>query len=75
MNDITGDLAFQSWLSCATGHYGPWPVSVSNGTGYTTITEYTSKTSSDSEQVVSPNEEFSNKTKSSDCPISGGGDQ
>jgi hypothetical protein len=60
MNDSTGDLAFQSWLSCATGHYGPWHLSASNGTGYTTYIEYTSKTSGDSEEVISPNEVFSN---------------
>jgi hypothetical protein len=59
MNDYTGDLVYQIWLPCATGHYGPWHLSASNGTGYTTFIEYSSKTSSDSEQVTSPNEVFS----------------
>ena len=56
----TGDLAYQTSLPCATGHYGPWQLSASNGTGYATYIEYTSKTSADSEEVSSPTEVFSN---------------
>ncbi|MFJ5304166.1 hypothetical protein [Streptomyces sp. NPDC088350] len=59
MNDSTGDLAYQTGLPCATGHYGPWHLSASNGTGYTTYIEYSSKTSGDSEEVISPSEIFS----------------
>ncbi|MEY9931744.1 hypothetical protein ABH926_006393 [Catenulispora sp. GP43] len=60
MNDNTGDLVWQTGLPCKTGHAGPWHLPGSNGTGYTTYIEYTSKTSGDSEEVISPNEVFSN---------------
>lgn len=60
MNDSTGDLYYQTDIPCATGHYGPWHLSATNGVGYTTYIEYSSKTSADSEEVVSPNEIFSN---------------
>ncbi|MBS2551909.1 hypothetical protein KGQ19_34100 [Catenulispora sp. NL8] len=60
MNDNTGDLVWQTGLPCKTGHYGPWHLTGSNGTGYTTYIEYTSRTGGQSEEVVSPNERFSN---------------
>jgi hypothetical protein len=60
MDDSTGDLFYQTGIPCATGHYGPWQLSASNGTGYTTYIEYTSKISADNEEVISPNEVFSN---------------
>ncbi|NEB05178.1 hypothetical protein [Streptomyces sp. SID13726] len=60
VNDYTTDLVYQNWLPCSTGHYGPWHLSASNGTGYTTYLEYSSRTSADSEEVHSKTVVFSN---------------
>lgn len=60
MNDSTGDLVWQTGLPCQTGHAGPWHLPASNGTGYTTYVEYTSRTSGDNVEVRSLNVIFSN---------------
>lgn len=55
-----GDLVWQTGLPCQTGHAGPWHLPGTNGMGYATYIEYTSKTSADNEEVSSPTEVFHN---------------